>query len=389
MPVTIGLNTYPYMQNGVPYREDRYDSPIENFSQNESATARTFYVPWDRKADVSTAFLGRSYIASTTMLRPPAMTPVTVRFIARDIPHQHPHYPQFLWADKVLNMKGSVPSIGSNAGADDTGVGVSEEAKFGLMYTSPMYFIYNDRDLILAQLAENWSAGAPIYDADGVTTLLPDPASQFPSGPPDEASLIRYIAMKFNPTNIYQTLPTVKPLRFCVRKTIGEPAVVTSKAVVLLPAGDLYIRWEHVPIAALNITAINNVCGKTNRAAFGGSFTTLGVTWPAETLVATMPQIELERRGNGDFNYNITWKMRYYPKGANRFWTWRSFPDVYTNRVTDPQFGGDPDPASGPGFYYATFDGLAPVTWADRLTGVSDNRLFPLADYNKMFRPPQ
>jgi hypothetical protein len=288
-----------YREQGTPN-----DSPSnEAFSRTEGSAVRQFYTPWKTRWSFVQNMLGYSFVANSG----------TAKWISRVVPMSYVDFSSghdptdgvntqnagdYLWADSIMGMKPFFPYGVPNA---LTKVATFQEALYTLGWRSYPYDILTDAQIIAKQ--------QPF-------TAFPYPKSV---NVPDESTLLRYCYTHFVPTNKYQTIPPFSTLVW--GQDAGSDAGKPASAVVpiILPEGDYTVYWMQVPIEGLNWAAIKSTVGKTNVANFG-RLDFPGGLMAAGTLVCLNPELSIPyRMNNGRLAYDVKFKFKYYPYGANNF----------------------------------------------------------------------
>jgi len=272
-----GEPRWTQVREGVP------GSPEYAFSTDSGRCARHYYVNWHTNDpgfvwQVAKDFLGYSEVK---------VDGYGNKYISRVIPHDHPHFPNYFYADSISRISGDIP-IGRDSGK----VAVYDEAHVTVSYSAPMHKVLTDAELMTAA-GSSW---------------------------PDESSLRRYVVFQTRPSGYYQTLPFANALYWVSDTGPYEP--VTNKVVTLLPEGDLAVMWHQIPWTAVPWTAIYDLMGKCNEGTFGYSGSMIGVIG-AQKLVCLAPEINPIRLVNGEYGANIVYRFKHFPNGANHFYYFR------------------------------------------------------------------
>jgi hypothetical protein len=301
-------------------------TPDENFSRDgNNRTTRRFYCNWTRRQQAVYDLLGwttRQLTGSTVWLN-------------RNTPYPHNSYLGLMYADR-MNIKGDRPlsTITGGVSYDAAGVGAWDEACLSIEFNAPMFQVVTDANMV-----------AFGYISGGV---------------PDEATLCRYVEVRYQPVAKYQTLPPFKTLVWTSGAASTGRPVSTVVAIPLFEA-DIEILQREFPIGAIPFANIQNAIGSTNSAALGSAGAIIGpgvpnLQFPTGTLIYGQPKYDFYRQVTGDFVANICHRMRYYPQGANKFYS----------ALTS---GGVPD-----GFQSVAYNG-------------GTTPLFPTTNYALVFRP--
>jgi hypothetical protein len=210
----------------------------------------------------------------------PAITTYGASYLSRNVPHPHPNFSPLMHCEGFSQVQGSRP-IGTPS-QDNVKTGCFEEALVTANYWVPPYEIEKD---------------SVVLGADGY---------------PDESTFKRYISGTRKPIGKLQTIPKYGPLVW----NDGTPA--DNTATVPLFEQDVSVTWHQIPIAAIPWDFINELYGKTNASEFGSETSIIGL-YPAETLVMGSAEPTYYRQSTGDWAADLTYRLRYYPNGANKF----------------------------------------------------------------------
>lgn len=242
-------------------------------------------------------------------------------YIHRVLPHTNPSIPGYLYCSNV-RIEPDVP-----LGTDSNGVACPDEGVARVTYSSPMYRLLTDKQMKQIQ----------------------------GSVAPNESSLLRYCIIQLDPQAKFQTIPAMAAFKW----QTAPQTPVAQTAYVLLAEGDLTIQWLEVPYTAYPRTAISRCLGKSNAYDLGHASSFYG-TFGKGTLVMQVPKVENIRMANGLFGFNITYRFKYFPQGANAL------------------FRMPVDSTTAPGFDFIS----------TRTTGnVNGAMPFPAADFNQLFCP--
>ncbi|MDE2097722.1 MAG: hypothetical protein KGL39_10775 [Patescibacteria group bacterium] len=258
------------------------------------------------------------------------------------LPFAHPDYPnQWFLCEGFAEVEGHVPnapSIGPN------GTATFDRALTTLSFKSPMngYRVLPDFMLL-----------------DQVAT-----ANQHPGFIPREYFCLRNMEITEDVVSRAQTIPGNSGLKWQV--LAGPTNIsVTATNFINLHKGEIKIVWYPVPFLGYNEAAALDLIGKSNDAPFPPTqplipgvqpppslLTQRGGQKALATLIWGQPKKEIIRTGSGDYAYKITFRMDWWPFGANAFF-WADPPPAVRGRIRiDPANGPTPDPAlGGPGYY--------------------------------------
>lgn len=361
----MSVLNYKMKWGSTGYREERQDSPQETLEQGGSGCERTLYVNWRTRDQASRDFLGKTTLVDGED---------GFYYPSREVPNYHPEYYMspfynnpdvqipFLWADSLRHIGKFADSknpksdfIDSDGGAP----GAFLESCMKVRYTSYPYFILTDDQM--STLGLLMGSGGKTYD---------------------ESSLIRYVYGKLVSSPKYQTLPTTDTLAWGL-----DNSPMTTTLAQLMPEGELLLKWFNIPIRLYDRELVESNIGRTNDDVFGNDLSVQG-TFPRGTLVFCPPDIEPITRATGEVYLNVSYRFKYYPKGANRFFRYNA--PLSGNTVNGEIQGG-------PGFYWATrrydFSGTNPknakAVPESQLDAVPINvnvLMFPFGDFRNLFR---
>jgi hypothetical protein len=375
---------YTMQWRNTQYREDRYGTPTEAFAVNRAESNRILYCDWSRRTKAARDFLGYTkYVKANDNYAYPS----------RIIPNYHPKYLAsrfqtgsvpllpYLHCDSIqfepflINTPGKEPGITDAIDGGTGNTGNFQEARMHVHYAMPPFAIMKDE-----MLATFLSSGAtdPKYDP-GDGNLI---------AAPDESSLLRYVYPRQTYISKYQTLPAETVLKWSL-----DGQAISLENVVQLCEADITIKWFDVPqyfwalIAKMLLSPQTTLIGKTNSVIFGNAKSMVG-QFPAGTLVFLTPDVEPFPRGTGETSVNVTFRMRYYPFGANKAYRLNEPKNLAASR------GGET--WTGPGFYGFNTGGGDATTpaWAgtDVKGAFPDNacpdsaRLYKKANFKDAFR---
>lgn len=382
--------------NGVRIREANPASP--ELSVMPLAESRATMRAWFQWQDLvsqaaSKAFVG--YVQVATGYQPlqndpqipaanwqpvPGLSGAASRlYFACTVPFIHPDWnpnnSQFFLCDGFENVRGSVPnspSIGPNLTA------TFDEANTVLHFRTPPNGYRAFPDYLTLDFA-----GDPLKGGLGVV--------------PREYFCLRNMEVIEQTTSKAQSIPGISGLQWQTLAPAnpqqpGAPAQpgagngtnVSAYNYVTLHEGEITLKWYPVPVAGYNEPAALALVGKTNSLPFppsppavvlANSPAPLFSTRAAGTLVWGQPGKRVIRMGDCGLAYEITFKLKYHPYGANSFFWWN--PPASARGRMNIRAGGQPFPdpnLGGPGYY--------PV---QRPNG--GGPLFPAADYRAAFVP--
>ena len=215
----------------------------------------------------------------------------------------------------------------NSQGKDLFGLPASDEFEVTVTYSERLYRILSDAELMAV-------AGGPR---------------------PDESKLIRYVSREQQTAAVYQSLPNTTALVWSAAGNPFNGTPVLNKKFVIFNEGDVFITWHDIPWDAIPWTAINACVGKTNEVALGGHVLTYVPKYDVETLICMAPMVKRRLSSLGLLAFDITYRFKYYPYGANNFYRWEG-------------------PDSTGSFWI-------PVRYSN------GSRLFALADFAALFKP--
>lgn len=386
----MSVFSYTMEWGSTQYREHRYGTPVEKLGRDASDAVRIYYTPWGLRRQAGIDFLGKCVPTEVTTGGKKYLYP------SRVVPHYHPEYlvkpfsgfattdikVPYLWASGLSHEPvfpdGSSPKMGitdSQGGA----AGRFIESQMTVQYASAPFYILNDDDL------------ETINDAATLST--------FPAPGNNEASLMRYVSMKLVSSPKYQTLPTRDGLKWAWDQT-----GVTINAWVVLSEGDLLIKWYDVHPDLFDRPTVDALCNHCNDDWFGHPENPFGGSFPKGTLVFIAPDVEWFRRATGELYLDITYRFRYFPRGAN--YLFRADVMCGDGAAANLAVGGvSPlERDTGIGFYFAAkadsggrvFDISDPQyqlpTTSNPAAGspgsLANNLIHPFGDFQDLFRAP-
>ncbi len=320
-----GLGGDPSDENATLYREDR-NSGEETFAQGGSGSVRTLYTPYRVRDRAIRNFLGETQLSQVGDFYYPS----------RMIPNYHPDFfmtpfaslgdifqVPYLWADSLSFVGQFADTLNPKSyfvDSCDAAAGAFLEARMMPKYTSYPYFVLTDEQML------------------AMNAIVGDPGSW------DESTMLRYVFAKKIASPKYQTLPRVDTIAWALD---NEPMATT--AAQLMPEGDLLLKWFNIPIPLYDGTLVESLIGRTNDTDFGHPFAPQGV-FKRGSLVFCPPDVDPFPRANGETYLNITYRFRYYPKGANYFFRY----NVKTDGLPGVDGLSGTELSRGPGFYLAT-----------------------------------
>lgn len=310
----------PFTWKNTSYRE-KVGSPTHSSEADGSQrSTRTLYVP-DANGDLRQAFI--DILGHTEIGRDGAGN----KFLSRQIPMPFDKVGRWKQFAKSMRSEGCIPaSVEGERGYDQvTEVQLYDEHVCNVDYEAPIFGILDDAEMV------------DLGYVDG-------------NNNPDESKLTRYVSVNKNPIGRYQTLPP-----FSALKWISDGKPMSATAAIPMYEEDIEITWHQVPRAAYSETTVKNCIGKTNQHDFGSLYGVVGPI-PAGTLVCGVPRIKLYRMSNGEYCYDVTYKFRHYPNGANFFYRYAR--------------------TGGPGWEEASRDG----------TNTDAQKIFRAADFADLFR---
>lgn len=368
------------------YREDRYGTPVESFGIQRAEANRVLYCRWANRSQAKTDFLGyTTYVKDdqNAYAYPSRITPnYHPKFLAKRFRSSGISWP-YLFCDNIqfepflVAVPGRDPSDPDIFGAT---VANFQEARMHVHYGSPPFTILTDEQLSLFLPL----SGSTVTPSGGAAALAA----------PDESSLLRYVFARQTFVSKYQTVPTHHVLKWSLD---GE--AISLENVIQLCEADITIRWFDIPqyfwsILATQYADTNTVqasgtalIGCTNQFAFGNVNCPVG-SFPPKTLVFLTPDVEPFPRGTGEMSVNVTYRMRYYPFGANKAYRVNEPKNLSATRGQETW--------RGPGYYgFNTGGGDATTAaWpaADGIKAFPDDvcpdaaRLYKTKDFANAFR---
>jgi hypothetical protein len=162
------------------------------------------------------------------------------------------------------------------------------------------------------------------------------------------------VELDIQPSGKYQVFKGFSVVRFVGNPSRDQVAIVgaggptvgpgpgpplANDVPILLNEGDVMIRWKQVPAEGIPVTAIANSIGKTNLYDFGippgvvGG--TIGCYFRKGTLLMLYPRYRVYRMINGLFAYDIDFRFKHYPFGANSFYRVTSIPRASVNSTNN------------------------------------------------------
>jgi len=219
-------------------------------------------------------------------------------YISRTIPHCKSGVDtRRFYAEDIPLLQPTNQAVGKDA----YGLPASHELEVTVTYSERKYRILTDQELVAV-------TGGPV---------------------PNESFLARYVSWEQQTAANYQSLPSTTALEWRPEILPGVAAVagvsgapVLNKRFVIFNEADVFITWHDIPIDAVPWTAINNCIGKTNAFGLGGHVLTFVPLYPAETLICMAPMIRTKMNPLGLLQCDITYRLKYYPYGANNFYRW-------------------------------------------------------------------
>ena len=380
----------------TPYREDRRlgsKTPVPSMQRDSSSAQRTLFTPWRTRQTATRDFLGY-----TTAVTPSGAT--SYYYPSRQIPNYHPDYttnPTLrstpysescspICSPMRSDTRGSSPTFTNQRGRTSMsrpplhrlwGSLLCRRFREVRYRTSssrrPTVTAYNSTPYVVLTDEQLFDLGV----AGGGNVIVVGTNPTTGNEIIDESCCLRYVWGKVVSAPKYQTLPATDTLCWAVNN-----APITTTAVIILCEGDLLLKWYNVPQALYDRQLMESVIGKTNDVDFGHALSPIGL-YPKGTLVFVSPDIEPFRRATGEIYYDITYRFKYYPKGANKFY--------YVGAKTDMSLGlnGGLETNHGPDFYFATrpYQGKAvPENRLSTLPAGVNVHLFPYGDYSNLFR---
>ena len=305
------------------FREDMRSgttNPIGSFSRESGKRVRRYWIPWSYRQQARLDFIGYSTVKQR---------PGGINYISRSNPYADQDELQnqatgmvqnYMYAEAILSEEGFIsdPRF-SGTGFAQTAVGTSQfnEALITVQFGSPTWGIVEDDNVLV-------NAG--------------------------ESSLVRNCIIDFQPSGKQQTLP---PMAAVIWTDTRQS--ISSHTAIMLCEADYTVKWLDVPIQALPTNYLygvppfnaylaspaaglpfrGGVCGLIggcNSLPFGLAGQPGGVI-PAGCAVMLFPRIgPPHRMANGGFAYDIEYKFKIYPNGANKAYRYQGFVGVGPGR---------------------------------------------------------